>query len=220
MTWRPKRSVFAASIAVVSLLALVGCAGTDPHPVALGTEQQVRLYERANTAAWGALSAEGAAGESPDLRVVAISDGSRWTGNMSGCLENRGVVSFQVAEDGTVTLSRLDQDNGFGKLSIFICHAQYPRHQDLSLFLSPSQASVLYDYYVDSLQPCLLTKGHEIATPPTRKHFLEQVSTSARWSPYIAIVARHALSNTLSDSSGLAALKTLCPPYPAWLTSS
>lgn len=69
-------------------------------------------------------------------------------------------ISLCLQHENTGTSTPVD--------AIFVCPARHPRLSDLDLFLSDSPASVLSDYYVDSLQPCLLMAGQQVSVPPSR----------------------------------------------------
>lgn len=74
---------------------------------------------------------------------------------------------------------------------LFRCWVQYPIHPGYDhLPFTSVQLRALYDYYVESLSPCLLAAGHDPGPVPPYEYFAAHVDTSTAWSPYALITSK------------------------------
>jgi hypothetical protein len=69
--------------------------------------------------------------------------------------------------------------------------------------LNAAQLDYLYDYYLESLIPCLEVNGIHIRTVQTRKQFLDR---AGGWNPYV--------SNGGALLGGTGRIAAKCPAYP------
>ena len=129
-----------------------------------------------------------------------------------------GLASLQSMADRPIDLAgATDIHDVNTRISEFVCQAQHPTDAQLREMLSPAEADVLYSYYVDSLQPCLLLNAGVVPQrPPSRTSFVSTY-TGTSWSPYDA----SATPDTVVDNSGNlrhTALGARCPRFPSWVT--
>ena len=214
---RSSRVVAIVSAAAALALLLSGCSG-DPHPTPLGAAARVALYERSTTKQWDTFAPTTPAAFRPDLRVHTVSTGAQWVRDMSKCLGGKGLASLQSTADRPIDLAGASDIHDVNtRISEFVCQAQHPTDAQLRAMLSPSEANVLYDYYVDSLQPCLLLNGGVVPVrPPSRAAFVSTYSSTS-WSPYDASV----VADTVVDGDGNISRTPLgerCPRFPSWVT--
>ncbi len=203
----------AAALAVL----LGGCAG-DPHPKGLGAPARIALYERSTNLQWDSFAPQSPASFRPDLRVHTVSTGEQWVLDMSKCLGGLGLASLQSMADRPIDLAgATDIHDVNTRISEFVCQAQHPTDAQLRAMLSPGEAGVLYSYYIDSLQPCLLLNAGVVPRrPPSRVAFVTTY-TGTSWSPYDASNT----PDTVVDSHGNVrptALGSRCPRFPSWVT--
>ncbi len=211
-----RRPIAATAVALVMALLLTGCAG-DPHPVPLTRSQQIALYERFSRQDWDQIAQLSPSTPRPDLRVRTVSTGNQWALDMAACLREQGITQFSVTADGSIDLSQSPGfTSGLVGLPQIICTAQHPNTRYLAVFLSDSQLSVLYDYYVNFLRPCLtMHTGAPLARVPSRRAFIARYYANP-WSPY----DDSRLTTSQTDIDGrdrIAALLAVCPPQPVWL---
>ena len=211
------RVVAVVSTAAALALVLSGCSA-DPHPSVLPYAARVALYERSADRQWDAFAPHTPTALRPDLRVRTVSTGARWVLDMSRCLGGPGLASLQSTADRPIDLAGATDNHDINtRISEFVCQAQHPTSAQLRAMLSPSEAGVLYDYYVDSLQPCLLLNAGVIPRrPPARAAFVS-VYSGTSWSPYDASPKPDAIVDGFGDLTQTA-LGRRCPRFPSWVT--
>jgi hypothetical protein len=214
----PGRAITAIAGVALAALVLTGCANSDPHPAPLARAQKIALYERSTDGAWNDFRRLDSSLARPDLRVRTVSSGSQWVLDTAGCLRNHGVKEFSASSTGVVTISGEAGGLNTGSELIFICRAEHPRTSDLDGFLSSAQIGALYDYYVNWLQPCLVSRGIPSVKAPTRKSFTADYYV-AGWSPY-NVVRYFRGATGISPDERFVTLNRECPPEPFWLPKS
>ncbi len=211
------REIGIAAAAVALALCLSGCTG-DPHPAALGFGARVALYEQTATRQWEAFAPQSPPSLRPDLHVHTVSTGARWVRDMSACLGGRGLASLQSTADRPIDLGgATDLHDVNTRISEFVCQAQHPTDAQLRAMLSPSQAGVLYDYYVDSLQPCLLLNAGVVPVRPPKRDVFVLSYSGTSWSPYDASPVPDSVVDRRGDVRPTA-LGERCPRFPDWIT--
>ena len=210
------RRLPAAAAALAVLLMLCGCSG-DPHPVPLPQAKRVALYEQRSQQGWDQLAQLNPSTPRPDLAVKTVSTGGQWALDMASCLRKQGITQFSVTANGLIDLTQSPGfTSGITGLPEFVCEAQHPNTLSLDSYLSASQLSVLYAYYVGFLEPCLVMhSGGRVGHIPTRARFIATYNTNA-WSPYYD----RRINQVQVDSEGRyvpTALARACPARPTWL---
>jgi len=73
------------------------------------------------------------------------------------------------------------------RLDLYICIAQYPIAPSYYGLYTPAQLGAIYDYYRDSLVPCIRAAGVGVGEPPTRAEFVAiPKGFRVLWTPYDA----------------------------------
>ncbi|MDO8122566.1 hypothetical protein Q6346_14745 [Isoptericola sp. b490] len=90
-------------------------------------------------------------------------------------------------------------------LAIYKCTAMFPTAAKYSVPLDEQQLELVYDYYVNTLVPCLKAHGSPVDQPPSKQTFLGTIGTADEYSPYASVTG---------DESQLQALQDACPALP------
>lgn len=94
-------------------------------------------------------------------------------------------------------------------LAEYTCRAKYQLNAGALALLNGAQLDYLYDYYQDTLIPCLGLRGIELASFPTREESVDVARFgSYPWNPY---------DELFDYGIGMAApdgLLSTCPPFP------
>ncbi|MCC7128617.1 MAG: hypothetical protein IT192_07365 [Microbacteriaceae bacterium] len=127
----------------------------------------------------------------------------------SDCMHEQGfdvLVTFDGGQSPPIDLPE-SQAEAY-KLANYICYAKYPVDQSTYEF-GEEQVKITYRYYVDSLVPCLESKGYQIDYVPSEAVF-ESSYGSNPWTPYSVVdISR------LSDEAWKA-LNQACPQQPSY----
>ncbi len=107
------------------------------------------------------------------------------------CMRDRGLPGYAVL-DGAVTTTPFSAAlPAEERLAWYTCYAENPRTSEIEALRSRAQFDYLYDYYRDSLVPCLERFGARLAEVPTRDQFSLELPVGsvffmipAQWSPY------------------------------------
>ena len=113
---------------------------------------------------------QGFTGPQPaDVEFVRYISPDEWRRIRAQCFRDR-VFDADETFYGGISFDRVPGDLPGRERRIqeaeYRCLVMYPVHPRYRQPLSPAQIRVIYDYYIDSLVPCLRRRGLEIPDPP------------------------------------------------------
>lgn len=193
-------------LVIVAVLALAGCSALPAEP-APGDYSEI-VQERRD-AVW----AQSKLPDSLRPAVPAAAALPQYTAahSFSACMLERGWTSYSATPFGysyqDISLATSESE----RLDWYECFAAYPVDSTYTL-QSVAQFDFLYDYYQDTLIPCLQENGFPITDAPTRLEFRTTwVGWSDPlfpflWNPYYRLQQNGAVDTT--------ALEASCPPQP------
>jgi hypothetical protein len=189
--------------ATMVCIALAGCTPTrSVPPQASGSElQQLVDDERALFRQWY-LYLVNAPPDPPVIPVERVIAPSETQAVYGSCMDAAGYPNY--GEPGATVAVEQSTD---GQLALYICVSQFPVEPSAFGIFSRDQLDYLYDYYQQSLIPCLAASGHDVIDIPVRAEFLRRDPAQLyAWSPYGELTG---LSPKL-----LTSLAERCPEFP------
>ena len=185
-------------LCAVFALLLAGCATAQPEPLTGLTEDEQAEYAQSFALQWSGIELE----DPPSVDVVAYLPADDWGAALSGCMNSAGYDGYVDTGNGFFFPARSDSDEA-QNLALYTCIGEYPVRADYSSYANHAQLEFLYDYFQDSLIPCIESSGFDVPdTAPARDEFVAY-TVIPRWNPYKAMTQR-ATSELLGR----------CPPYP------
>lgn len=145
----------------------------------------------------------------PNEEQFEVVPGAEWATRVAACMteagyENYGAVDGRVQVGKASTLSEPRAES----LDFFECRVLFQRDLSEGAELNREQRDYLYDYYLESLVPCLELQGVRVEDPPTREEFAA-TGIGIGWNPYYAMDAL-SFGEVVADD----ALLLACPSFP------
>ena len=194
--WRPPRSGVIASALVALALALAGCS-IEGEAIRPPTDADLaKLNEYVNDLQWGGLQFSPDSPR-PTVEFERYVDPDLAEATYSECMEESGYVDWQEQN-----LTALGGAPVAERLALYTCITRFPIHPGYYGLYTPGQLDAIYDFYRDSLVPCISASGIDLGDVPTREVFVAS-GFFDRWSPY-------GRNFDISDHE-LAALYARCP---------
>jgi hypothetical protein len=174
---RPARGMtFAAGAVIATSLALSGCAPAGeriPQPTA---EELSVLNEQVRDLQWQNLQFSPDSPR-PNVDFEHYIDPEASDEIYSECMMEAGYPGWEPnsfgAFGGPPAIERLD---------LYICVSRFPLHPSRWNLFTTAQRDAIYDYYRDSLVPCLAAAGLPMSEVPSREDYLAE--SFFGWNPY------------------------------------
>jgi len=192
---------------VLVVLALAGCASPVPER-GDGYDYAVIVHERLDSV-WAQTGL-------PDSARPALEPGPAVNqflaaSSFAACMAQRGWPDYSSSEIGYSyqDISLVDSDPE--RLDWYECFAAYPVDSRYTL-RSVDEFDFLYDYYQDTLIPCLAENGHPVTAAPSRLEFRTSWKQWSDplfpylWNPYYELRKHGAVDTT--------ELELTCPAQP------
>lgn len=122
------------------------------------------------------------------------------------CMNIAGFDDYAVQDDGYSVTGNDGESSELERLTNYLCAMSFDVEGEFESMPNASQIGYLYDYYAQTLVPCLAAHGYPPDRVPTRTEFEAQGAT---WHPYFAMHADEWLE-LFADRSMLIE----CPPAP------
>jgi hypothetical protein len=179
-------------------LLLAGCATAQPEPLTGLTEAEQAEYAQSFALQWSGIQLD----DPPSIAVVAYVPADDWGAAVAGCMNSEGYDGYVGSGDGFSFPARDDTDEAQNR-ALYTCIGRYPVRADYSAYANHAQLEFLYDYFQDSLIPCIEANGYDVPnTAPARQEFVAY-TVAPRWNPYKVMTDR--ATNELLER---------CPPSP------
>lgn len=189
----------------LAALMLAGCTATPlDEPVSGLSDTEEVLYAQSFALEWSGIEVD----DAPVIDVIAYVPPAGWGTAVAGCMNAAGYSEYTVSRGG-MTYPPRDASDDDESLALYTCIGRYPVQGDFSSYANKAQLEFLYDYFRDSLIPCLAAEGYVVpGIAPTRAQFTA-FTVEPRWNPYNALLTKPS-----------AAVREACPasPFAAGLT--
>jgi hypothetical protein len=172
------RAGWVVLLAAAGLCALSGCVSVLHAPrEGFTTAELDELVAEAADERWGYLDLTDE--QRPDpiaYQVVPIED---WSAYYSACMTDEGFPEIvqgpnpYLGADGTPIVAL--------RLADYTCQTRFYVSPSDYGYLSAAQSAYAYDYFTQSLIPCLVLHGITVTDPPSRESFIQANGT---WNPY------------------------------------
>lgn len=192
----------AVCVAAAALL-LAGCSAAPlvEPPTGLSDEEEL-LYAQSFALEWSGIPSSGI----ESVAVISYVPPAGWGTAVAGCMNAAGYPDYAATAAGMAyPLRETDAETE----ALYVCIARYPVRSDFSAYANTAQLGYIYDYFRDSLVPCLALEGYIVpGEAPSREQFTA-LTVQPRWNPY----------NALPESPPQS-VRDRCPasPFPAGLT--
>lgn len=185
-------------LCAILVLLLAGCATAQPEPLTGLTEAEQAEYAQSFALQWSGIQLD----DPPRVDVVAYVPAADWGAAVSGCMNAAGYDAYVDTGDGFFFPGRSDADEA-QNLALYTCIGEYPVRSDYSAYANHAQLEFLYDYFQDSLIPCIESSGYDVPnTAPARDEFVAY-TVAPKWNPY-KVMTERATTELLER----------CPPSP------
>lgn len=203
--WYGLASIFLIGVSLVSCTPL----GETEIPTAPTADADAarQMIAHINDDAWEQLSGMFPEAIRPEVEQVRVVSPSEWNEVIAQCVKGQGFAA-SANPDGGISYGAIpDEQAEAQNLAVYVCRVKYPIDPSFSLPLTTDEASFIYEYYKNTLVPCLSSHGYEVEMP-SESVFGDILKTEGSpWSPY----------GDLQEVEG-AALDTLlveCPQTPS-----
>ncbi len=181
------QSILASCAAVLMLSSCVAIPQTTPEPtsrktstvpsVSAAPEDPLDLLWLAYVGAYP--DAERPAVEL--VRYISPADGAPFR---VSCMHDEGFPDVSEGQDGSIASGIVPPaQNEAYAIAQYVCAVKYQIAPEYQLPFTDEQLGDLYDYYVESLIPCLDGKGYAVVDIPSRGTFVDSEYEQG-WSPY------------------------------------
>lgn len=211
---RPRGSVLATILVVCAAVGVVGGLAaaalrpqqvSDVTPMPLPDSERFARYDQELDARWDSTSALLPDVPRPVVDPVVSPSAERWALGLNDCFADRGIVSrITPLGEKSFAIPAGTPDADFA-VSEFVCTATFPQPGAFDYYLSGSERSALYDYYVQVRVPCLELHGSVVTGAPGRDAFVSYSGDGVLWIP----APREPAADPV-------ALERACPTKPAW----
>ena len=193
-------------VALVALgLLLAGCT-TPPAPEATPEPPAEYTVAWVVEQSWVTFHDRFPDVERPEVKPERLITSGEWAETIAGCLREEGF------DDATATLGEqiesASADQQDYQLATYVCSARFPIDPKYFRPLTEKSIGLVYDYFVNSLVPCLAAQGHTVSAPPSRDAFVTGWEGVPGWNPYgeipLAEIGQAELDRLIS----------VCPEYP------
>lgn len=169
--------------AVCLAASLGGCANalTPPPQVGLSAEEREQARAQWNDDWWESTGLDDEL--RPDETPVQVASSVEWSAAFAGCMNDKGFDQYTVQSGGLEVQGNLPATPEF-ELANYTCSVRLEHPGRFEGLLGPVEAGFRYEYFQDSLVPCLAMRGIELFDVPTRKEFFE---TYGSWNPYWSV---------------------------------
>ena len=158
-------------------LSLAGCTQVVEPPPPTDAELATYIREQQDLLwfEYGSLDLE-----RPEAKSELVASDSS-SGDVAQCGASQIIVD---EESGVATVTALPSS----ETALYECQAaQIPYPTDVEYY-TPAQLGAIYDYFRDSLVPCLQVQGLDVGVAPSRDEFVG-VAGSIPWDPYTELGA-------------------------------
>ncbi len=168
----------AASVVIAASIVLTGCslAGDEiPQPT---TAELDAMLTQVNDIQWQNLQF---APDSPrpTVEFERFIEPSEADAVYTACMAESGYDGWQQAN-----YNALGGPPEAERLDVYACIARFPIPPVYYGLRTSSQLDAVYDYYRDSLLPCLRAAGMDVTETPTREEFVASTSFGGQWNPH------------------------------------
>jgi hypothetical protein len=172
-----------AVLVMAAFVGLAGCSAVVSPPPSPTTDDFDDLLQQRLDAVWRETKLDDTA--RPPIGAGAILSQFAAGHAFSNCMQSLGWPEYYSHDTGygyrALQLATSDEE----RLNWYECFAEYPVDGEFG-FSSIAQYDYVYDYYRDSLIPCLLSHGYALPRAPDRMEFR---TTWFEWSdplsPYV-----------------------------------
>lgn len=148
----------------------------------------------------------------PDVMLVRWVDSGEWPLAQVECLQELG-YAVRLTDDGQgIDFSDLPESQARKgsplDAALYECEAKYsldPKHE---IPLNDAQLATLYDYFTQTLGPCLERRGVAVDAAPSLQRFIQDYANSSEWTPYESVDVAN------MSSADWNALNRDCPQIP------
>lgn len=167
----------AVAIAAASI-ALTGCTLTGSEVPPPTEAELAALNERVSDLQWRHLQFSPDSPR-PTVEFERYVEPSDTDDVYRDCMQDAGYTDWEPT-----TMSAFGGPSSSERLDLYICVTRFPVSPSYYGLYSPAQLDAIYDYYRDSLVPCLRGAGLDVSDPPAREDFVESEYFAGQWSPY------------------------------------
>jgi hypothetical protein len=205
-----------AALGMATALLLVGCSTPSTWPTTVTLADSTALSAAEDDAVWALV---GGTGPRPFVEAAAPREPFDAMAAFGRCMNAAGYSNDYVVTDNGMTLNEPNSvATAQEGVDWYRCFAANPQDHRTEFLGSIARRAYLYDYFQNSLVPCLALAGYPVPDAPTREAYLSgEVGASAipylsyPWNPYDAVVNTILLSETNR-------IKKECPEYPPGVT--
>jgi len=171
-------SRIAAAVAVLIAAGALGGCSVERGPIAEPTPTELEAITRqVNDLQWQNLQFSPDSPR-PTVEFSRFIQPDETDEVYTACMEDAGYVGWEQAN-----FNSLGGPPAAERLDLYVCVSRFPVHPAYYGIHTAAQLDAIYDFYRDSLVPCLRGAGLDITGVPTRDEFVKSEFPFA-WNPY------------------------------------
>ena len=142
----------------------------------------------------------------PEVDRVRLIHQTDWTTIIPDCLAEMGHHVEPDANGSWSVQGGPESEPYF--VAFYTCEAMYPVHPKYNAPMTDAKIAKLYDYFLNSLKPCLEAEGYAVPPAPSLQRFQETYRTDGGWFIYAGV------ADAAIGTEELARINRVCPQVP------
>jgi hypothetical protein len=198
-----------AVAAAAGVLLLAGCSMQATHPRGLSEEENAVFVRVTQDQEWEWAVLEGYDQPTITPELVSVDEYDDAVADCLAATEFADSYRFSAEYGGLYFTKSPDDPSDGERLALYVCMSSYQVPAKYRGYYSTDELGYIYDYYRDSLIPCLVNHGYPVPLAPHRDQFMATPGT-LDWHPYFQMP-----TNFPQDRFG--ELQLACPYLPPGL---
>lgn len=199
----------ASVVAAIGVLGgLAACSVPQPHSADLPTPTPAATRLGSVTDdLWQMVRSRFPDAQRPAVQLIRFASPAEMPSLQVDCLHEEGFPDVTLTPDAGVVVKGIpaEQQEALA-IAQYSCGVKYQIEPEYTDALTAVELSTLYDYYKDSLIPCLTSQGFSVVDVPSKSTFIDNYASTG-WTPYVSVAS--------ASQQNWYDLNEACPQWPA-----